>query len=64
MSKPLPKSLHTVTVLVRLTERLKEHYPSPEFSDDERMDITLDILGYSGGEDPYKLVAAAKKQLD
>ena len=76
MSKPIAKSLHTVTVLVRVA---KLHLPSTpfaggnnyrdirSFSHAERcaMAVTeaLETLGLSDMPDTYGLVAAAIKQL-
>ena len=77
MSKPLAKSLHTVTVLVRVA---KLHLPSApfaggnnyrdirSFSHAERCAMAvaeaMETLGLSGMPDTYGLVAAAIKQLN
>lgn len=64
MSKPLPKSLHTVTVIVRVSRLLQGcGYPSGEFTDEERVGMALGALGYDPENDPYGLAAAALKQL-
>ena len=52
MTKPLPKSLHTVTVLAKLARHLSV----------DPAEI-LAALGYSEDADPYGLTAAARKQL-
>ena len=76
MSKPIAKSLHTVTVLVRVA---KLHLPSTpfaggnnyrdirSFSHAERCAMAvaeaMETLGLAGMPDTYGLVAAAIKQL-
>jgi hypothetical protein len=63
--KSLPKSLHTVTVLVRVAVMLKGAGFSPtNYTHAERMDEALRILGYSRANDPYDLAGQALKQLE
>lgn len=52
--KTLPKSLHTVTVLVNLARHLGS------------VDAALTVLGYGEGtaEDPHQLAVAALKQME
>ena len=59
-AKPLPKSLHTVTAIVRVARFIyNEGCPSrPEAIAD-----AIDILGYRGAADPYGLAAASLKQM-
>ena len=77
MTKPLAKSLHTITVLVRVA---KFHLPGTPFaggnnyrdirpfSHVERCAMAvaeaMETLGLSGMPDTYGLVAAAIKQLN
>jgi hypothetical protein len=62
MTKPLAKSLHTVTVLVRLARFVSANFAIHAGSD-EAVDEALDILGLRDMPDPYGLRAAALKQL-
>ena len=64
MSKPLAKSLHTVTVLVRVAKALHERRTNPRDTTGHALALALDILGLSGMPDTYGLVAAAIKQLN
>lgn len=62
--KTLPKSLHTVTVLVRCARKYMEceRYPARE-----AVQKVLEDLGYPGypaSEDSYGLAAAAVAQLE
>ena len=63
-TKPLAKSLHTVTVLVRLAR----HVDSTEtgfLGWHERVTRALEILGYPNDtQDPHGLVQQALKQLN
>lgn len=63
MSKPLPKSLHTVTVLVRVATLLRDA-KLPILTAQQAVNAALDILGYDHEADPYGLAAAAAKQMD
>ncbi len=60
MSKPLAKSLHTVTVLVRMC-RMVEHYdmPKPMFSDEQRLEHVIYWLGLSDAPDIHGIKAQA-----
>lgn len=59
MTKPLAKSLHTVTVL----KRLALHALEWNFVDDETperaVDFACNLLGYADADDPYNLRGAA-----
>lgn len=61
MSKPLAKSLHTVTVLVRVATMLKKR--DLAFSNTEAVHGAMQVLGLSGMPDDYGLAAQAIKQL-
>lgn len=58
--KPMPKSLHTVTVLVKLARHAMETYSD---NIDGAISWALEFLGYSRSQDTYGLAAAARKQL-
>lgn len=63
MNKPLAKSLHTVTVLVRVAIHLKRS--NPELRNETALVYSaLDILGLTGQPDTYRLAAQAIKQLN
>jgi hypothetical protein len=62
MNKPLPKSLHTVTVLVRVAKAIGQ-YEGLDHDCMEVMELTLSILGADTSPDNYGLVDAALKQL-
>jgi hypothetical protein len=63
MSKPIPKSLHTVTVLVMLARRLMQSSQQPR-SADAAVDMALSILGYDADTvDTYGLKAQAVAKL-
>lgn len=62
MSKPLAKSLHTVTVLVRVARLLLKR--DLAFSNVEAVNGALQVLGLDDMPDTYGLVAAAIKQLN
>lgn len=55
MSKPIPKSLHTVTVLVRLADSYGRADP------EGRIERALEFLGYGSAPDDHGLAAAALK---
>lgn len=57
----IPKSLHTVTVLVALTKHL--HSAKPDFPIETCLFKALDILGYINAPDIHGLVAQAMKKL-
>lgn len=59
MTKPLPKSLHTVTVLVAIARAHDARMGAPY----NGLDYALDILGYSGCRDEYSLRAQAAAKL-
>lgn len=60
-TKPIPKSLHTVTVFTKLVEHFSYVDQQP-FED--AMDRLLNVLGYSDDNDPHGLAASALKALD
>ena len=62
MSKPLAKSLHTVTVLVRVARLLLKRELT--YSNVEAVYGALEVLGLSDMPDTYGLVDAAIKQLN
>lgn len=61
MNKPLAKSLHTVTVLVRIARLLLKR--DLAYSNVEAVAGALDILGLSEMPDTYALARQAVKQL-
>jgi hypothetical protein len=59
-TKPVAKSLHTVTVLVQVaTIFMKADVVNPE----DALGMASKALGLDGREDPYNTHAAALKQL-
>lgn len=61
MSKPLAKSLHTVTVLVRVALDIQKRHPERDsFS---AVYAALNLLGLGDMPDDYGLVTAALKQV-
>lgn len=58
--KPMPKSLHTVTVLVKLATFAMENYSD---NIDGAISWALEFLGYSREQDSYHLAQQAAKQL-
>ena len=62
MTKPLAKSLHTITVLVRVARDIKARHPERDtFS---AVYAALDLLGLNGMPDTYGLALQAEKQLN
>lgn len=61
MSKPLAKSLHTVTVLVRVAKALNR---DQVWSNGMAVDLALEALGLADMPDSYGLAAQAVKQLN
>jgi hypothetical protein len=62
--KQIPKSLHTITVIVRLARFCKG---VTVFGDDlnrRAVAYAMDLLGYKDAPDPYGLAAAALAQLE
>ena len=58
--KPVAKSLHTVTVIVQVTN----HIVAAQGKDVESaLNQAMGVLGLAGRNDPYALRAAALKQL-
>ena len=62
MTKPLAKSLHTITVLVRVTKAIAD-YEGLAYSDAKAMALALSVLGLDAMPDAYRLTDAATKQL-
>ena len=62
MSKSLPKSLHTVTVLVNVA-RLLQFSATERVSDQEAIASALVFLGYANCNDMYNLAGAALKAM-
>ncbi len=62
MNKPLAKSLHTVTVLVRVATMLRNR--DLAYSNVEAVYGALQVLGLSDMPDAYGLAAQAVKQLN
>jgi hypothetical protein len=62
MNKPLAKSLHTVTVLVRVALNAKHRHPL--LSNSGLVAVALDILGLEEQPDIYGLAEQAIKQLN
>lgn len=59
MSKPIPKSLHTVSALVRLAQYLQTQGKSTL----QALDEAVAILGLSDAPDDYRLIDQAFKKL-
>jgi len=57
----IPKSLHTVTVIVQLTKHL--HAAKPQFPVETSLFKALDILGYIDAPDVHGLTLQALKKL-
>ena len=60
-TKTLAKSLHTVTVIVRVARLMRKLRST---SNEVAVTHALELLGYHDAADPYGLAAAALKQLD
>jgi hypothetical protein len=63
MSKPIPKSLHTVTVIIAAASIMREHMGEGEPVADA-VRYALEVLGYANTPDTYNLSAAALKQME
>jgi hypothetical protein len=65
--KTLPKSLHTVTVLVNVARFINKPHLNPGLSPELALDKALELLGYGGtllaSEDPHGLQAKALRIL-
>lgn len=57
----IPKSLHTVTVFVRVAQR--EMQINPVLTPEQALEHARIILGYTEQTDDYSLLTAALKQL-
>lgn len=62
--KPLPKSLHTVTVLVRMAEAYRETVDWGSLSAREAVEQVLADLGKDDIPDDHGLIEAALKQME
>lgn len=60
-TKALPKSLHTVTAIVRVARYAQM---LDEMSDADAVKTALDVLGYAGAPDPHGLAAKALKAME
>lgn len=60
MAKPIPKSLHTVTVIVKLANF---HHGAERCEPETSIAWALKLLGYDAANDPYNLASAARKQM-
>jgi hypothetical protein len=58
-TKPVAKSLHTVTVIVQVARRIRTAGQTDEHAVDEAMTV----LGLAGREDPWGTRTAALKQI-
>jgi len=58
----VPKSLHTVTVLVTLAKLIKE--TRPHYTSEDAVYKALDTLGYASTADHYGLALQALKKLN
>lgn len=61
MTKPLAKSLHTVTVLVRVALDIQSR--QPELSSFGAVHAALDVLGLGHMPDDYALATQAANQI-
>lgn len=59
-TKPVAKSLHTVTVILQVAKVAPGH----TISNEAAIDSAMEVLGLAGRADPYGLRAAALKQLN
>lgn len=59
-TKPLPKSLHTVTVIVRVARLLQRERNETR---DSAVVSAFEALGYSVDADPYDLRGQALRQM-
>lgn len=59
--KPIPKSLHTVTVLVTVAKLIQASTP---YSNAGAVNAALVLLGYDPATDTYELATKATKQLN
>lgn len=61
MTKPIAKSLHTVTVLVQVARQMEKTIAVAHW--DRALDLAMEVLQLDNRPDPYALRAAALKQL-
>lgn len=61
-SKPVAKSLHTITVIVQVA-KLHGQSQCNSYPKEKLVAAAMETLGLAGREDPYNLAAAALKQL-
>lgn len=62
--KPLPKSLHTVSVLVRMVNAYSNTSDWENYTVDDLLQVVVGDLGLAGKPDTYGLIEAARKQLE
>lgn len=60
MDKAIPKSLHTLTVIIQVTRLIMEER---RVDVHEAMGVAASVLGHIGKPDPYGLYAKARKQM-
>lgn len=60
-SKPVAKSLHTITVLQQVATNKQIGL---SISNADAIDLAMSILGLAGRDDPYKLRDAALRQMN
>lgn len=61
MSKPLPKSIHTVSAIVNVARLIMANTTATQAA---AVRDALEALGYSPENDPYGLAATALRQLE
>ncbi len=61
--KTVPKSLHTVTVIVKLAKHARGFIIMGDDVDRRSIDWAMDFLGYGDAPDDYRLASAALKQM-
>lgn len=62
VTKPIPKSLHTVTALVKLA-RLRDELTGGKFDRFANVEWAVQLLGYENTPDDHNLAAQACRQL-
>lgn len=61
-AKPIPKSLHTVTVLWAVAADIRAHAHG-ETSDELCVSEALDLLGYRNADDPHGIIPATLSRM-
>lgn len=62
-TRPLAKSLHTITALQRVALYLASR-PGSNLNSEQAIEGALDVLGYGGAPDPYGLASRARAGID